>query len=122
MKNAVTANCFYNDIISILGAYESENVSIPGITSSLSDLIQLLDEEIKKNDGYVEISKSLDECQKQITLIRLSLPKLKANLDSLKIADANSCSLANTNEELSETNKMDQYSEQITTMIKNRDI
>lgn len=122
LKNAVTANSFYNDIIDILGEYESKNVSIPGITSSLSDLIQLLDEEIKKNDGYVKISKSLTKCQKLITLIQISLTKLKTNLDSLKIADTNFSSLNYTNEELSETNEMDQYSEQIKAKIKNRDM
>ena len=115
LKNAVTADSFYNDIIAILEEYESRNVSIPGITSSLSDLIQLLNKEIKKNNGYVKISESLIKCQELITLIRSSLTKLKTNLDSLKIVEANLSSLDNTDEEISENNKKDQYSEQIKT-------
>ncbi|MDD3915152.1 MAG: ATP-binding protein [Bacteroidales bacterium] len=114
LKNAVTADSFYNEIIQILYNYKSMNVSIPGIDSNLSELIKLINKEIKKNGESVKISKSLTACQTLINSTRNTLPIIGNNLNSLKLVGNTFTITDEVEEDYSKNNLMTQYVEEIT--------
>ena len=90
LKDAADSNAFYTEIIKLLELYKSRNVSLPGTTASLQELIDLLLEESEKNKTNVELSESLVTCKKCIPVIKGDLNKIRVNLQTLKLSQQES--------------------------------
>ena len=90
LQNAVVTDDFYSDIIEILEHYKSRNVSLPGTTATLQELIEMLREESAKNKNNVDLSRSLKNCQDSFPNIRDDIKVIRENLQSLKLAQNSS--------------------------------
>jgi len=90
LQNAVITDDFYSDIIEILEQYKSRNVSLPGTTASLQELIDMLIEESIKNKNNVDLSRSLKGCLDYFPIIRQALKTIREDLQTLKLSHQSS--------------------------------
>ena len=86
LRDAADSNAFYSDIIELLEQYKSRNVSLPGTTASLQELIDMLLEESEKNKTNVDLSKSLSGCLKRYPVIRRDVNVIRESLQTLKLS------------------------------------